>query len=270
MYYPYNTRHSMYNVQQPNPINPLNYHTRYVSHSPPQMQINNELISQLINILQTGQGQSINVLYDDNDPQATLISDPNQVQQLHQLLGIPNQNSVPQLTPQNIEIMANPETITATTESNPQYTIMDETTYGGMVPTAIYPDPPRAFVSFYYPKYINSMCTIRIFGRKIKFNCPRLTKGRVPFFATVTYPRITPEYIVSEIKSCLRYAEGVAKGAGVTAFIYTPGEVFAKAAAALTAAWAAFQIAIAECVSGITDFDRYKNLIRFKIWYDIQ
>ncbi|GIP23306.1 hypothetical protein [Paenibacillus sp. J22TS3] len=202
-------------------------------------------------------GEVTETLNVKDDPEAILITDPNEIKHYAQKLNVPL--TLPLYIP-------------------PKPTQISQSGYSQHMPPKVTPGGTHAggaqgaagYASSFYqedwlwlfgfkiPEYKGTTCyrvfKTRIGKYKIPYPCFLTRDSQINYYGWVKYPRNIEELLKGEIKSCLIYAEGAAKGAGITAFIAAWEEGIAAAAAAgLSAAFSAWEIAMVDCLKKIPE-----------------
>ncbi len=225
-----------------------------------------DLTSLLLQFIQSQGIGSLEVTEED-DPEAIEITNPQQVQSIANMLGLPVVNPQMPILPQEYKELPNPESVTyaQTPPTNAVSGSSGAAQYGSTARIKTYPDPPRGFVSMHIPWVGKCTRTFRLFGKKHKIRYWCLKRSLFSLFATISYSEITKESVEFQLKACLQSAISAAKASAITAIIYTSGDTYTKASAALAAGWTSFQLAMSDCLKQIRD----EYHVSYKMWYKI-
>ncbi|MFU8647442.1 hypothetical protein ACNA06_08965 [Lysinibacillus sp. RSDA_15] len=217
-------------------------------------------------------GQPYDIVDVSDDPEAQLITDPQQLQMYTNLLQV--QSFLPLIVLEPEEIKENYSTFLR----EPQEVNSPIDQYAGDGPSYIggigLEKRDLWLFGFKVPEIKVSTCHKVFktpFGKfKIPYPCMYTRNSEIHFWATIWYPYSFNDYIKQKIHECFIEAKGAAKGAGVTAFIGAfSGGPKAAAAAGLTAAFTAFKITFTQCLSNIPS--NFRNDIKYQIkWEQIR
>ncbi|PEV36710.1 hypothetical protein COK37_13225 [Bacillus thuringiensis] len=216
-----------------------------------------------------GYGEITQVLSEHDDPEAKLITDPQQVQLYSQALGI--SQSLPLIIPPKPKQISGIHHSSKKPPTSPPGGTLSggASAYGGF--PNFYEVNEKWLFGFNWPEYKGDFCykvfKSRLGKYKVKYPCLLTRNSTIDFYAHAKFPRNTTEYLKTQINECMIYAEGAAKGAGITAFIAAWSEGWeAAAAAGLSAAFTAWQVAFGDCIKKIPENTR--NQISFWLsWY---
>ncbi len=200
-------------------------------------------------------GEPFEIFDVQDDPQAQLITDPQQLQEYSNLLQVPT--IVPLIVPTAEEIQ---ESYTNALPEPTQHFGSPEQ-YAGEGPGYLVAGSELIqrtiwLFGFKVPEFKLRTCH-KVFktplGKfKIPYPCLYTRTSELHFWATVWYPRSIEEYLKQQINDCLIESRGAAKGAGVTAFVAAlSGGPVVAAKAGLAAAFNAFKINFINCIQNI-------------------
>lgn len=214
-------------------------------------------------------GEITEILPVKDDPEATLISDPAEIKQYAQLMNVPLTLPL-YIPPKPTQISGSGYGLHNPPQGTPGGSKVGGAHAAGYG-ASYYQENWQWLFGFKFPEYKATTC-YRVFKTKVgKYKIPYpcfLTRdSQIDYWGWVKYPSNIEAILKEEIRSCLVYAEGAAKGAGVTAFIAAwEGGIAAAAAAGLSAAFSAWQIAMIDCLKKIPENIRQQVGYGIKWW----
>ncbi|MBV6716533.1 hypothetical protein [Paenibacillus chitinolyticus] len=208
-----------------------------------------------------------------DDPQAKLITDPALIKHYAQKLNVPTTAPQHHISPKPTPISPG----AGYQQKSPPHVAPGGSQSGGAnhegagYASNLFHRESLWLFGFKFPEFKGTTCYkvfTTIFGKsKIPYPCLLSRDSQIDYYGWVEYPQNLEAYLKQQINSCLYYAEGAAKGAGVTAFIAAwEGGIGAAAAAGLSAAFTAWQVAMVDCLKKIPE--NFRNQVGYGItWY---